>query len=126
MKLLSIFALLLLLSCKKESNTPVEPVLKNTVWVMDQYMYTTAVNPTPINDTLDFYEEFNYKLNKVINDYSCSSNVNGTYTIVLYNTSFGNITGILPNTILSTPGQLQIQFSNIQTNKKIFIWIRKI
>ena len=126
MRLICILTLLLLISCKKELPAPVEPVLKGTVWVMDQYIYDTTINPTLINDTLDFYNNVNYKLNSIVNDYSCSTNVNGTYTLVLYNTSFGNITGILPNTILSVNGQIQIQFSNLQTNKKIFIWIRKI
>ena len=117
---------LILSSCKKDTIDPEPPVLKGTVWIMDQYMYDLTVNPTLINDTMDFYSSVNYKLNQVVNDYSCSKNVNGSYTLVLYNTSFGNITGILPNTILSVNGQLQIKFSNLQTNKKISIWIRKI
>lgn len=126
MKKLLLASALILSSCKKDTIDPEPPVLKGTVWIMDQYMYDLTVNPTLINDTMDFYSSVNYKLNQVVNDYSCSKNVNGSYTLVLYNTSFGNITGILPNTILSVNGQLQIKFSNLQTNKKISIWIRKI
>lgn len=121
-----VIALMLLASCKKKTIEPAPNPLKGTVWTMDRYSYNTAAIPTVLGDTLDFYEDNKCRINRIDKDYSCTTIPNGMHSVVIHNTSFGSISGLLPNDLTSITTSIQVTFSNIQTNDKIFIWVSKI
>ena len=121
-----LIALILLSSCKKKTITPAPNPLKGTVWLMDRYSYNAIAIPTVLGDTLDFYGDSKCYINGIEKDYSCTTIPNGMHSVIIHNTTFGNISGLLPNDITSITTSIQITFSNIQTNDKIFIWISKI
>lgn len=118
--------LIVMVACTKKYIQPEANPFKGTVWIMERYSYNTIAIPTALGDTLDFYGDNKCYINGIEKYYSCTTIPNGTHSLIIHSTAFGNISGSIPNDITSITTSIQVTFSNVQTNDKIFIWISKI
>lgn len=141
----NIFALLVLslifISCKKETITPQQPLppqplitdsslidttlsLKNTTWVVTKVL-NTDFSQELRSDTLVFISFNTYSFNGVMSTYHLYQNSFG-YTLVLNNTTWGHITGVVYDNNLTTGSIENCQFKNYFTNQNVVkMWIYK-
>lgn len=140
-----IFALLIislsLFSCKKETITPQQPLnpipivtdtnaidttvtLKNTKWVITKVL-NTDFSQELRSDTLVFITHQTYSFNGVIATYHLYPNSFG-YTLVLNNTTWGHLSGVVYDYNLTQGVIENSQFKNYFTNQNVVkIWMYK-
>ena len=138
---LFIFGLVLISSCQKEDIKPQEPIppqpiitdttlvdttvsLKNTVWVINKVL-NTNMNEELRYDTLVFLTHNTYSFNGVQSTYHLYLN-NFGYTLVLNNTVWGHLSGVIYDYNISQGVIENCQFKSYFTNQNIVkIWMYK-
>lgn len=123
MKLKDIFVVFILLfgltECKKSTTS--NPVfgsnqtlsLIGTKWVLYQYKDQTMNNPLSRHDTLVFTDNTSYKWNFNTGVYSLIDNGSNIVHLSLYNTSFGDISGIVPSNFVTNKEIVGASFSQL-------------
>jgi len=143
MKYITLFFIgcLFLVSCVKKDIKPQEPIppqpiitdttsldttvsLKNTVWVITKVL-NTNFNEELRSDTLIFITHNTYMFNGSQSTYHLYINDFG-YTLVLNNTVWGHISGVIYNYNLSSGSIENCQFKNYFNSEPVIkVWMYK-
>lgn len=115
-----------LISCKKDLNS--NSSIVGTTWEIWQYRESSAVNPTPLNDTIFFVSTSKYKYNGFEHTYTLT-NVLNAKKLTLYGTVFGDVSGNVPENF-NTYGEIiaaQFYEMNSSNNETMYVfWMKKI
>ncbi len=128
-----------MLSCKKKNNPP--QISSNSTasynknisgtWVLYMYQIENSNMLTSKSDTLTFSFENEYKYNNIAAKYYLNNfNTYNSFRLILYSTSFGNITAIIPDNFESSKeinGALFSPYATTVANQSSYrLWLRKI
>lgn len=139
--LLFLISVLLIVSCRKENITPQEPLppqpiltdttlidttvtLKNSTWVITKVL-NTNFDQELRSDTLVFLTHNTYSFNGTQSTYHLYSNSIG-FTLVLNNTVWGHLSGVVYDYNLNQGVVENCQFKNYFTNQNVVkLWMYK-
>jgi hypothetical protein len=131
-----------LIACKKEKEPervykgvtpPVVPennTFIGTSWELYQYKDETITTPQPRTDTLFFEDRITYTYNGFQRNYNLTTNAGGVYTLDLYGTPFGHLSGTVPIDAIDTHGEIInkefIDVTSGASNKKYYLWLKRL
>lgn len=135
-----IIATLFLISCAKNqktaasssqfSNSDVRDDLSVSSWLLYMYKDAGMSNTLSRSDTLVFTTKQDYTYNGLAGTYyfeNCSAC--NSMRLTLYNTPFGDISGLPPSNTKSSGEMIDIPFSRLSpanNGQQIYLWLKKI